>query len=147
MPYCSTQEMETLRTAASYIFHDMQTQVDTGQRCNYQIVITFQRRHQHALDCYSVTQTRSAALLKWIKIVIRGVWMDWVWAWISEWMRGSENCFIRLPNKHFVNFVGVQGQDLIDKQTPTVKPSTRILRKYPTVSDGFPKSLETRELG
>ena len=79
MPYCSTQEMETLRTAASYIFHDMQTQVDMGQRCsNYQMVITLQRRHQHALDCYSVTQTRSAALLKWIKIVIRGVWMDWI---------------------------------------------------------------------
>ena len=79
MPYCSAQEMETLRTAASYIFHDMQTQVATGQRCKQlTVVITFQRRHQHALDCYSVTLTRSAALLKWIRIVIRGVWMDWI---------------------------------------------------------------------
>ena len=27
LPYCDTGEMETLRTAVSYIFHDMQTQV------------------------------------------------------------------------------------------------------------------------
>ena len=27
LPYCDMTEMETLRTAVSYIFHDMQTQV------------------------------------------------------------------------------------------------------------------------
>jgi len=54
-PYCETEEMNTLDKACRNIYIDMQTH----------------DRHQHALQCYSVTHRRSAALLQWFDNVIQ----------------------------------------------------------------------------
>ncbi|GFN93200.1 hypothetical protein PoB_001970600 [Plakobranchus ocellatus] len=53
-PYCETEEMATLDRACSNIYIDMQSP----------------ERHQHALQCYSVTHRRCAALLQWFDSVI-----------------------------------------------------------------------------
>jgi len=53
-PYCSPPEVATLNKATAYIFTDMQT-VD---------------RHEHALECYTITSKRCGALLQWINQVV-----------------------------------------------------------------------------
>ncbi|CAB4061815.1 unnamed protein product [Lepeophtheirus salmonis] len=53
-PYCTPSEIDTLNKAIAYIFTDMQT---------------FER-HQHAMECYSVTSKRCGALLQWINQVV-----------------------------------------------------------------------------
>ncbi|XP_071743279.1 uncharacterized protein [Lepeophtheirus salmonis] len=53
-PYCNPSEIDTLNKAIAYIFTDMQT---------------FER-HQHAMECYSVTSKRCGALLQWINQVV-----------------------------------------------------------------------------
>ncbi|CAL1541913.1 unnamed protein product [Lymnaea stagnalis] len=53
-PYCEPEEIDTLNRACSNIYIDMQSQ----------------DRHQHALQCYSVTHKRCGALLQWFDSVI-----------------------------------------------------------------------------
>jgi len=54
-PYCETEEIATLDKACRNIYIDMQTH----------------ERHQHAMQCYSVTHRRCAALLQWFDNVIQ----------------------------------------------------------------------------
>ncbi|RUS88124.1 hypothetical protein EGW08_004086 [Elysia chlorotica] len=54
-PYCETDEMAMLDRACSNIYIDMQSA----------------ERHQHAMQCYSVTHRRCAALLQWFDNVIK----------------------------------------------------------------------------
>ncbi|XP_005112171.1 uncharacterized protein LOC101858150 isoform X2 [Aplysia californica] len=53
-PYCETEEMNTLDKACRNIYIDMQTH----------------ERHMHAMQCYSITHRRCAALLQWFDNVI-----------------------------------------------------------------------------
>lgn len=53
-PYCAPAEVDTLNKATAYIFTDMQTK----------------DRHEHAMQCYSVTAKRCGALLQWITQVV-----------------------------------------------------------------------------
>ena len=72
LPCCDQGEMETLRTAVSYIFHDMESKVKLVTATLYQISNwSLQKRHHHALEFFTVTQSRCSALLKWIKMVIK----------------------------------------------------------------------------
>ena len=54
-PYCKPGEMTTLTRATNNIYTDMQTQ----------------DRHTHAMQCFTVTQKRAAALLQWFDQVSR----------------------------------------------------------------------------
>ncbi|XP_059092781.1 golgin subfamily A member 3-like isoform X3 [Tigriopus californicus] len=53
-PYCAPPEVETLNKATAYIFTDMQTP----------------DRHEHAMECYTITSKRCGALLQWITQVV-----------------------------------------------------------------------------
>ncbi|KAH9509685.1 hypothetical protein Btru_044242 [Bulinus truncatus] len=53
-PYCEPEEINTLNRATANIYVDMQAP----------------ERHQHALQCFSVTHRRCAALLQWFDSVI-----------------------------------------------------------------------------
>ncbi len=53
-PYCTPEEVATLNKATAYIFTDMQTP----------------ERHEHAMNCYSVTWKRCGALLHWLHQVV-----------------------------------------------------------------------------
>eukprot|EP00095_Tigriopus_kingsejongensis_P001382 maker-scaffold205_size259573-snap-gene-0.16 protein:Tk01382 transcript:maker-scaffold205_size259573-snap-gene-0.16-mRNA-1 annotation:"calponin homology domain-containing protein ddb_g0272472-like isoform x4" len=53
-PYCAPTEVDTLNKATAYIFTDMQTP----------------DRHEHAMECYSITSKRCGALLQWISQVV-----------------------------------------------------------------------------
>ncbi|XP_059171272.1 uncharacterized protein LOC131952564 isoform X2 [Physella acuta] len=56
-PYCEPEEILTLDRACTNIYFDMQTE----------------ERHQHALQCFSVTHRRCAALLQWFENVIENI--------------------------------------------------------------------------
>ncbi|KAG1662166.1 hypothetical protein GQR58_021084 [Nymphon striatum] len=49
-PYCNKEELDTLNSAITYIFTDMQTA----------------ERHEHARQCYDTTYRRAAALHQWM---------------------------------------------------------------------------------
>jgi hypothetical protein len=53
-PYCTPDEVNTLKQATSYIFTDMQSP----------------ERHAHAEQCYVTTHQRAAALLQWFDQVL-----------------------------------------------------------------------------
>ncbi len=55
-PYCKPEEMNTLTRATNNIYTDMQTN----------------ERHEHAMQCYSVTHKRASALLQWFDHVSIG---------------------------------------------------------------------------
>jgi hypothetical protein len=48
-PYCKPAEMDTLNKAVNHIYSDMQ----------------IPERQKHAMQCYSTTHKRAAALLQW----------------------------------------------------------------------------------
>lgn len=52
-PYCKPAEMDTLNKACNNIYTDMQSH----------------DRHQHAMQCYSITHRRTAALIQWFDSV------------------------------------------------------------------------------
>ena len=69
LPYCDTQELETLRVAATFIMTDTQSQV-----CSYLETLEcdglVEARHQHAMECYSTTEQRARGLRHWLQMVI-----------------------------------------------------------------------------
>ena len=54
LPYCTTDEVETLDKAISFIFTDMQSK----------------ERQEHAFECYHTTYKRAGALRQWLEQVL-----------------------------------------------------------------------------